>query len=94
MSDFISDRDELTCKLADYTVETMDREDLERYVYDALTDYYDGLTPEELNQYIDNLYGSQWFDKNKVKRLVVESITQGETPWDVPLVTLAHYTIR
>ena len=80
MSDFISDRDELTCKLADYTVETMDREDLERYVYDALTDYYDGLTPEELNQYIDNLYGSQWFDKNKVKRLVVESITQGETP--------------
>ena len=69
MTVFESDRDELVEKLADYVVENMDRKDLESYVYDALTDFYDSLTPEELNQYIDNLYGSQWFDKNKVKRL-------------------------
>lgn len=54
--------------LAEYVLDTMDQKTMEQYVYDMLVENYTLMTQSDLVEYVDNLYGPEWFDENGVER--------------------------
>lgn len=68
-----SDRDHLIETLATHVVDNMSVKDLEQYVYDQLEENYNYMTMTELVEFIDNLYGPEWFEQNKVERYQLEN---------------------
>ena len=67
--------DEVVEQYADIVLDRMDYKDLEQYVYDSLTDYYEKCSDVELKEEVDN-YDEDLFDE------LVDNVTN-ETVLDV-----------
>jgi hypothetical protein len=61
--DWRSPRDQMQDEFIARIVDGMDIKDLVQYAYDSLTDFYDELTDEQLNEAVKEIY-PDYFEEN------------------------------
>jgi predicted metallo-beta-lactamase superfamily hydrolase len=63
-NDIRSPRQQLQDEFIARIVDGMDIKDLVQYAYDSLTDFYDEMTDEELNEAVKEIY-PDYFEENQ-----------------------------